>query len=378
MRERTLRGQAAIVGIGETPYYRHGKSPDLEFVLTLKAILAACEDAGISPEEIDGFSSFSMDRSGPVRLAAALAIRDLRYSVMQWEGGGGGAAAAVANAVSGIATGQADYVVVFRGLAQGQFGRFGKTGPGGMDVPFMSPYGVVNAGQLFAFKYNRWMHDHGGVGRKAQKAISLASYHHAQQNPRAVMYGRPLTSQGYDDSRMIVGAAAIILTSPERAKDLRRRPAYIMAAAAGANHSWGRRIHNSPTYATSNFTTIAPRLWEMAGIGPQDVDVFQSYENVTGGVVMSLVEHGLCDGEAVDDELTFDRLIAPSGRWPLNTSGGQLAEAYIHGMNLITEGVRQLRGESVNQVPAAKVALIAAGPLTAPVSDLVIGNEEVL
>jgi acetyl-CoA acetyltransferase len=116
----------------------------------------------------------------------------------------------------------------------------------------------------------------------------------------------------------------------------------------------------------------------MAGIGPQDVDVFQSYENVTGGVVMSLVEHGLCDGEAVDDELTFDRLIAPSGRWPLNTSGGQLAEAYIHGMNLITEGVRQLRGESVNQVPAAKVALIAAGPLTAPVSDLVIGNEEVL
>jgi hypothetical protein len=103
--DRTLRGKAAIVGVGQSQYYGHGRSPDPEFVLALQAILAACEDAGIDPRELGGFCSYSMDQSGPIRLAAALDVRDLTYSVMQWEGGGGGMAAALTNAAAGIATG---------------------------------------------------------------------------------------------------------------------------------------------------------------------------------------------------------------------------------------------------------------------------------
>ena len=124
---RTLRGRVAVVGIGETTYYKHGQSPDAEFKLALKAILAACADAGLDPRQIDGFASYSDDRSEATRLAAALGLPRLRTATMQWGGGGGGCCAAVANGAAAIATGQADCVVVFRSLAQGQYGRFGQT-----------------------------------------------------------------------------------------------------------------------------------------------------------------------------------------------------------------------------------------------------------
>ena len=135
MDARTLRGKVAIVGIGETPYYKHGKSPDPEFKLALKAILAAAADAGIDPRQIDGFASYSNDRNDPSRLAAALGLPELRFSNMQWGGGGGGGSAAVGNAAAAIAAGYADCVVVFRALAQGQFQRFGSAPPGGFEVP---------------------------------------------------------------------------------------------------------------------------------------------------------------------------------------------------------------------------------------------------
>src|SRR6202007_662644 len=124
--ERTVRGRVAVVGIGETEYYRHGASPDAEFKLALKAILAACADAGVDPREIDGFASYSDDRSDAVRPAAALGTHRLRSATMQWGGGGGGCCAAVANAAASIVAGLADCVVVFRSLAQGQYGRFGQ------------------------------------------------------------------------------------------------------------------------------------------------------------------------------------------------------------------------------------------------------------
>lgn len=394
MVEPTLRGAAAIVGIGESEYFRHGRADQPQFALTLRAILDACDDAGISPSAVDGFSSYADDRNGPTRLAAALDVEELRYSVMQWDGGGGGMAGAIGNAAAAIATGQAEHVIVHRGLAQGEYGRFGRSrGRGEISgrQAFTAPYGVGSPGQAFAFVFRRWMHEHGGVGLEAQKAVSLASYHHAQQNPRAVMYGRPLSPEAYDEARMIVepwrlfdccqesdGAAALLVTTPERARDCAREPVYVVASAQGSERGWGRSVMNAPDYATANFRTIAPRLWAMARLGPSDVDVVQSYENFTGGVVMNLVEHGLCEAEAVDEVLTFENLVAPSGCIPLNTSGGNLAEVYMHGLNLAVEGVRQLRGESTNQVPDARVALVSAGPMTAPASDVLFGTADVL
>ncbi len=390
---RCIRGRVAIVGVGETAYYKHGQAPEPEVKLALQAILAACADAGLDPRAIDGFASYSNDRNDPSRLAAALGIPELRFSNMQWGGGGGGGSAAVGNAAAAIAAGYADCVVVFRALAQGQFQRFGAAPPAATasgEAALTFPYGLISPAQRFAMRVMRFMHDH-GIGPGAQRAIALASYHHAQNNPRAVMHGRPLTQDAYDQSRWIVepfrlfdccmendGAAALILVSAERARDMRQRPAYLLGVAQGSEYRNAARGHNAPTYASSSFTTVAPHLYAMAGVTPKDVSVVQSYENFTGGVLMSLVEHDFFTADEANEFLTLDNLIAPSGRLPLNTSGGNLAECYMHGLELQIEAVRQLRGQSSNPVPGARVAMVISGPMVTPVSSMLIATGDVL
>jgi acetyl-CoA acetyltransferase len=390
---RTLRGTVAVAGVGETAYYKRGQAPDAEFKLALQAIVRACDNAGISPREVDGFASFSNDRSDPSRLAAALGVKDLRFANMQWGGGGGGGSGAIGNAAAAIATGMAECVVVFRALAQGQFGRFGQGARRDTIAGEMAhtvPYGLMSPAQMFAMKVNRFMFDH-GVDQAALRAIALASYHHAQANPRAVMYGRPLDEDKYDASRWIVepfhlydccqendGAAAMLLVSAERAKDFDHPPCYLLSAAAGSHYRAGAPVHNTPDYATSTFKTVAPRLYEMAGVTPGAVDVLQSYENFTGGVLMSIVEHGLCEAEACNEFFVKDQLLAPGGRLPLNTSGGNLAECYMHGLGLNIEAVRQVWGESTSQVPDVDVSMVISGPMVTPVSSSIFGSEATL
>lgn len=391
--ERTLRGRVAVVGIGETPYYKHGQSPDSEFKLALKAILAACADAGLDPRQIDGFASYSDDRSEATRLAAALGLPRLRTATMQWGGGGGGCCAAVANGAAAIATGQADCVVVFRSLAQGQYGRFGQTtgvNTASGEKAYLMPYGVLSPPQRFAMRVQRYMHEH-GVRQEALRAIALASYHHAQANPRAVMHGRPLDEARYDESRWIAepfhlfdccmendGAAALVLVDAERARDFPNKPVYLLGAASGAGYRFAAHPHNSAEYASANFGTVARDLYDMARVTPADVGVVQSYENFTGGVVMALAEHGFFKPEEANDFLTLENLTAPKGRLPLNTSGGNLAECYMHGFELVLEAVRQVRGTSTSQAPRHDVALVVGGPMVAPASNLMFGSEAVL
>lgn len=393
MSQSTLRGRSAVIGIGETTYYKRGESPHAEFKLALEAIVNACDDAGIATRDIDGFASFSNDRSDPSQLAAALGCRELRYANMQWGGGGGGGSAAIGNAAMAIACGAAECVVVFRALAQGQHGRFG-LGPevGGVSghVAHTVPYGLMSPAQMFAMKVTRFMHEY-GVRQEALRAIALASYHHAQSNPRAVMYGRPLDEATYDASRWITepfhlydcclendGAAAMILVSAERAKDFPHPPCYVLASVGGSHYRAGAPVHNVPDYATSTFKTVAPRLWQMAGLKPDDVDVLQSYENFTGGVLMSIVEHGFVTPEECNDFFQFDNLVAPNGDLPLNTSGGNLAECYMHGLGLNIEAVRQIRGVSTAQVPRAEVSMVISGPMVTPVSSSIFGAEATL
>ncbi|NLT35733.1 MAG: acetyl-CoA acetyltransferase [Gaiellales bacterium] len=381
--DRTLRGRTAVVGIGQTRYYKRGASPDPEFKMVLEAILLACRDAGIGVEEIDGFTSFSNDRNDPPRIAAALGLPELRHSTMVWGGGGGGGSGAVANAAAAVAAGLAETVVVFRGLAQGQFRRYGqgvRTGRAAGAEAFTAPYGVLSPAQGFAMRVRRfmWQHD---ITQNALRAVALTSYAHAQRNPRAVMYGRPLTAVAYDASRWIVepfhlydcclendGAAAVIVTSAERARRTRQKPAYILAALQGSGYRQAATAHNAPDYATSNFKALAPRLYAAAGVGPADVDVLQCYENFTGGVMMSIVEHGFCRPDEVNEFFTPENFSFEGGNLPLNTSGGNLAECYMHGLGLIIEAVRQVRGTSCCQVPGAKVSMVVSGPMVQPVS----------
>lgn len=392
MPERSLRGRVAVAGVGQTEYYKWGQAPDPEFKLAIQAILAACDDAGIVPTEIDGFASYSNDRSDASRMSAALGIDDLRFAAMQWGGGGGGAAGAVANASAAIATGQAECVVVFRALAQGQFGRFGQ-GPRRNTISGAAahtvPYGLMSPAQMFAMRVTRFMHEH-GVHQEALRAISLASYHHAQNNPAATMYGNPLSAEKYDNSRWITepfhlydccqendGAAAIILVSAERAAEFSHASCYVLGAVSGSHHRAAAPVHNDSRYPTSTFETVAPRLYDMAKVNPIDVDVVQSYENFTGGVLMALVEHGFCAPEQANDFFTLENLITPNGSFPLNTSGGNLAEAYMHGLGLTIEAIRQVRGTSTNQVTAGgvDVSMMIAGPMVTPVSSCIFGSK---
>ena len=389
--ERTIKGKVAIAGIGETRYYKRGTAVDAEFKMGLEAIIKAANDAGLPVKQIDGFASYSNDRNDPPRIQAALGLPDLKFSNMFWGGGGGGGSGAIANACAAIVAGYADYVVVYRSLAQGQFGRFGQGQARGA-VPgtaaFTAPYGLMSPAQTFAMRVRRFMHDH-GVKQEALRSLSLASYYHAQRNPRAVMHGRPLSEEDYDNSRWIVepfhlfdccmendGAAAIVLTTPERARDLKQKPAYMLAASQGSDYRQAATAHNAPDYGTSNFKTVAKRLYEMAGIEPKDVDVLQSYENFTGGVLMSMVEHGFCEPGACNDFFKLENFRFEDGCLPLNTSGGNLAECYMHGLELITEAVRQIRGTSTAQVKDVNISMVTSGPMVQPVSSMILSKEQ--
>jgi acetyl-CoA acetyltransferase len=394
MTERTLRGKTVIAGIGETTYYKHGQSPESEFKLALRAIVNACQDASISPHDIDGFASYGNDRSDAPRLAAALGVKEFRFSNMFWGGGGGGVCGAVGNAAAAVATGMADCVVAFRSLAQGQYQRYGRSGGAPIatgDDSFLFPYGIMSPAQRFAMKVTRFMHDT-GIKQEALRAISLACYHHAQNNPNAVMRGRTLDAAKYDASRWIIepffhlydccqendGAAAVIVMAADRAKDLRHKPSYLLACGQGCDHRSAAPVHNMPNYPSSHFRQIAPRMYAMAKLGPADMGIVQCYENFTGGVLMSLIEHELVKAEDANDFLTEDNLIAPNGAMPLNTSGGNLAECYMHGLELVIEAVRQIRGAAINQVKRNDAAIVIGGPMVTPVSSLILGSEATL
>ena len=390
MSDWPMKNKVAIVGIGETEFTKWGQIKRSEFQLACEAILKAVRDAGLNMKDIDGFASYSNDRNDPSKLATALGVPVVRFSSMMWGGGGGGGSGAVHNAAMAAATGSANYVVAFRGIAQGQLGRFGQAmtfGAGAPRVPapaaYGSPYGLMSPAQRFAMQTRRHMHLYGTTSRQLG-AVAVASRKHAQRNPRAVMYGRPMTIEDHQNSRMIVdpfrlldcclesdGAAAVVLTSAERAKDLKQRPVYVMAAAQGSGpRQWSAFI--KPNFDTANFEEVAKDLYERAGITPKDIDVAQIYENFTGMVIMSIENHGFCQRGEGGPFVEGGRIEWPDGDLPINTSGGNLSEAYIHGFELVTEAVRQMRGTSTCQVKDAEICLVASGPGVAPVSDMIL------
>lgn len=392
MSDWPMKDKVAIVGIGETEYTKWGQIKRSEFQLGCEAILKAVEDAGLSVKDIDGIASYSLDRNEPVMIATALGIPQLRFSNMFWGGGGGGGSGAVHNAAMAIYSGTANYVVAFRALAQGQFQRFGGpiaglVGAGeriGGSMAYSLPYGLISAPQMFAMQTRRHMHLYGTTSRQLG-AVAVASRKHAQRNPRAVMYGRPITIEDHQNSRMVAdplrlfdcclesdGAAAVVLTSAERARDLKQRPVYVMAASQGSGPRQELFAFNKPNFDTANFEEVAKDLYERAGVTPKDIDVAQIYEDFTGMVIMSIENHGFCKRGEGGPFVEGGRIEWPDGELPINTSGGNLAEAYIHGFELITEAVRQMRGTSTCQVKDAEICLVASGPGVAPVSDMIV------
>lgn len=377
-----MQRRSAVAGVGESAYYKRGSSPETEFQLACTAIRRAAEDAGLDVADLDGFVSYMDQRNDPLRLAAALGLRELRWAAQPWAGGGNNMAAAVQLADAAVSAGYARHVVAFRALAQGQFGRFGRSQAGVQraagDLAWMTPWGLMSPAQECALHTRRFLHDH-RIPPETLSEIALACYANAQRNPRAVRYGDPLTRERYLASRWIVepfrlydccpendGAAAVVLTSLERARDLRRPPVPVVAAAQGLGPRYGFSAFQGRWFPGVFYRDVARALWERAGVGPADIDVVQLYENFTGPVLMALCEMGFCEPEGVAEFVADGALQGPEARLPFNTSGGNLGEAYIHGFELVNEAVRQVRGESTCQVRRVELSLAVAGPGYAP------------
>jgi acetyl-CoA acetyltransferase len=373
-----------LAGIGSTPYYKRGESPFNATTLILQAALAACEDAGISPREIDGFVSYANDLNEGLAIGAALGVDETRWSTLVWGGGGGGVAAAVNAAGAAIRAGEASCVLVYRGITEADDGRqsYGK----GHFGPHQSAHGVLAPAQICALRTQRML-EVDGVPRSALEALVMASYTHGARNPVAVAHGAPLTHDRYDDARLISeplrlydcsrendGASALLVTTADRATS---QPVYLRAGVQGAARGWSESAENEDDYTSAGFhPAMVRRLWERAGITVADIDVTQVYENFSGPAVASLIDIGLVPpGTSAGDVLILENLLAPAGSLPLNTAGGNLAEGFVHGIGLVLEAVRQVRGTSVNQVDGVEHSLVLGGPMAPLVSALVLGAE---
>ncbi len=384
-----MHGSAVVVGVGETPYYKRGEAPQSEFALACEAIRRAAEDAGIDVRDIDGVVSYMDQRNPPVRLAASLGLRKLDFTADPFSGGGNNVGAAIQLADAAITAGYAKHVVAFRAIAQGQFGRFGQARAGGARAMAMmswsTVYGLLTAGAECALHTRRFMHDH-GISQEALCDVVLACYANAQRNPRALRKGTDLTREKYHDSRWIVepfhlydccpendGAAAVVITSPERARDLRPKPVSIVAAAQGLGPRFGIAPFQPRWLGGSFYGDAGETLWQRAGVRARDVDVAQFYENFSGPVMMAMCEMGFCEPEDFEAFVANGALEGPEARLPFNTSGGNLGEAYIHGFELVNEAVRQVRGASTCQVAKVESSLVVAGPGYCPASTVLFG-----
>lgn len=384
-----MRGTTAVVGIGETPYFKRGTSGEPALKLALRAIVTAAEDAGIETSEIDGFVSYGSERSDGQRMMPALGTKELRFGALVWTHGGG-IPGALGLAATAIATGQANVVVVYRAMSEMRGKRL-RVDVAQDDTPAqMLVNGLDAPAQIVAMRSMRLIEAE-GVPARTLRDMALVSYHHAKRNPRAIGRDVELDAETYEESRWVTepyhlfdcsresdAGSAVIMVSAERAKDMRQTPAYVLGAPMGSAQAYGMREENHSPYWSAGFQGVADRLWNETGYGPKDVDVAQIYENMTGMGVSALIEHGFCTLESAGDFITFDNLIAQGGGLPINTSGGNLAEGFNHGMSLVNETVRQIRGTSVNQVSGANLSLMTGGPGDPVVSTALLGSTATL
>jgi acetyl-CoA acetyltransferase len=366
-----LRDSTAIVGVGYTPFSKDSGVSTL--TLALRAIHAAVEDAGLTLRDIDGLATHRVgDSALPATVLQSLGLSDVGYFVDQF-GGGSASHAIVGNAAMAVATGAAEVVVCYRALNARSGFRMsgaGRPPPDQVEFQYQAPYGYLAPAQQFGMAARAHMLRYGTTAEQLG-AVAVAQREHAVANERALMR-TPITLDDYLASRWIAepfrlldccletdGAVALVVTSADRARDLRRPPVLIRAAAWGG----GQTLYSNGNDLTESAARrMAPRLFAQAGIGPEDVDVAMLYDCFTWSVLVQLEDYGFCPkGEGGPfAESGATRL---GGSLPVNTHGGFLSEGYVHGLNHIAEAVAQLRGDAgVRQVAEAEIALSTAQP----------------
>jgi acetyl-CoA acetyltransferase len=369
-----MRDRTAVVGIGTTDFATSIERSETR--LALEAIASALRDAGLEPSEVDGLSSYSMETADEVDIARNLGLGDVTYFGRVPYGGGAGCGV-VGQAAMAVATGQCRVAVAWRSRKRGAKASRPwaavSTRVAGNQAMWTRPYGLLRPVDEIAMLTRRYIHEYGAT-RDHLCNVALAFRRHANANPAATMHDRALTREDYFAARMISeplclfdncletdGACAVVITSTERARDLPQPPALV--------HSWAQSLPAQHQTMTNFFCedplrgpswACAQALWATAEATPPDVDVAQLYDAFSPLVLLSLEGYGFCE-RGDGGPFTDDGGIEVGGRLPVNTSGGGMSEAYLHGFNLIVEAVRQVRGTSTNQVTDVDFSLVTSG-----------------
>jgi acetyl-CoA acetyltransferase len=368
------KGGTAIAGIGQTEFSKSSGRSELQ--LAAEAIRAAVTDAGLTPADVDGIVTMSVDTNDELAVMRSAGIELVRWT-SRTPFGGGGASALVEHASAAVASGAADVVVIYRAFNERSGTRFGQptTGPGLPATNWYRPYGLDTPAKMYSLWFQRYMHQF-GLSNEDFGRYTVVARKHAATNPNAWFYKRPITLEDHQSSRWIVepilrlldccqesdGGVAMVVTSAERAKDL-RQPLVTVDGATQGNVINGDVVFNYYEGDTARFAQaeyVAKQLWESTGLTPADMDAAMIYENFSPVAFYQLEAFGFCGyGEAKD--FIADGHIEIGGTLPVNTHGGLLGEAYIHGVNNVLEGVRQIRGSAANQVQGAAHVICSAG-----------------
>jgi acetyl-CoA acetyltransferase len=373
-----LRDRTAVVGIGATEFSKDSGRSELK--LAVEAVSAAIEDAGLKLTDVDGLCTYAMDKNPEIEVFRNIGGRELKF-FGRTDYGGGAACAPLLQAALAIHAGVADVIVCYRAMNERSQYRFGQgfVPPAFANAENASwswsvPFGLATPASWVALAARRYMHDFGATSEDFGR-VSVACRRHAANNPHAWFYGKPITLAEHQASRWIVeplhlldccqesdGAVAIVVTSTERARHLRQTPALIRAAAQGAADQQMNMtsFYRPDISALSEMRLVARQLYSMAGLTAADIQTAVLYDHFSPFVLPQLEVFDFCArGEAKD--FIRDGNIEIDGALPVNTHGGQLGEAYIHGLNGVAEAVRQVRGTSVNQVSGVENVLVTAG-----------------
>lgn len=388
---RSIAKRAAIVGMGVSDFSKDSGRTELR--MTCECIKAALDDAGLVPPDIDGIVKHADDGTDEHAITSAMGMGNLTYfGECRWDGS---ACGMVQRAAIGVATGMANYVVVYRAV-NGASGRRQGTSSRNMaqlatgalvQWTYHAPFGLMSEAGRVAMTVRRYMHDY-GVNGDLFGWVTAVCREHGARNANGLFYDKPVTMEDYLRSKALVdpiraldcyqeadSCVAMIVTTVEKAERLKQLPAYILggvqtilAETEEKNSFYGPEVGGLPEIGR-----MGERLFEMAGVGPKDISVAQLDDSYAPLVPMQLEELGFCGrGEGASFCEGGDR-IRVGGELPLNTSGGSLGEGFIYGMNHVAEAVRQIRGTSTTQVKDAKLALVATGA-GGPASGLILGG----
>jgi acetyl-CoA acetyltransferase len=374
------KAETAVAGIGQTEFSKNsGRS---ETQLAGEAILTALADAGLGTGDIDGLVSFTVDPVEETELARSLGIPSVRFS-SRVPYGGSGSMGVLSHAAAAVTAGMADVVVVYRALNARSGSRFGRPREvvqpanqhaGTTATQWGRPYGQMTPAAWMGLNATRYMHTYGVTSEDFGRWV-VQSRAYAATNPVAHFYQRPITLEDHQQSRWVIrpavrlfdccqetdGAVAMVVTSLERARDLITPPVIIHAAAmAAAFESEVATDHYSPDLTVMESVRQAGDvLFERGGISRSDLDLAMIYDAFTPMAFLNMESMRLCGpGEAKD--FVASGATGPKGALPCNTNGGLIGEAYLHGMNLTTEAVRQLRGTAVNQLDTTPTFALAS------------------